>query len=66
MNVNLVPGDLYVPKGEVPCDSIIVDGELFVDEASLTGENVPIAKFKILQSSDLGKSEHWIFEGSTI
>ena len=37
MNVHLVPGDLYVPKGEVPCDSIIVEGELFVDEASLTG-----------------------------
>ena len=30
-NTELVPGDLYKPRGEVPCDSIIVKGELFVD-----------------------------------
>lgn len=30
-NIDLVPGDLYVPAGEVPCDSVIVQGELFVD-----------------------------------
>lgn len=30
-NVDLVPGDLYQPNGEIPCDSIIVQGELFVD-----------------------------------
>lgn len=46
-NTDLVPGDLYQPKGEVPCDSIIVNGELFVDEASLTGENVPISKLRL-------------------
>jgi cation-transporting P-type ATPase 13A2 len=52
INTDLVPGDLYVPKGEVPCDSIIVNGELFVNEASLTGENVPIAKFKVANAEN--------------
>ena len=36
-NVDLVPGDLYVPQTQAPCDSVIVKGELFVDEAGLTG-----------------------------
>ena len=31
VNTELVRGDLYEPKGEVPCDSIIVAGELFVN-----------------------------------
>lgn len=47
MNVDLVCGDLYVPHGEIPCDSIILAGDLFMDEASLTGETVPIPKFKL-------------------
>lgn len=46
-NIDLVPGDLYVPGEETPCDSIILQGELFVDEAGLTGENVPIGKFRL-------------------
>ena len=25
-NFDLVPGDLFIPQGEVPCDSIIVYG----------------------------------------
>lgn len=30
-NVDLVCGDIYVPGNEIPCDSIIMNGELFVD-----------------------------------
>ena len=30
-NVDLVCGDLYVPNGEIPCDSILLAGELFID-----------------------------------
>jgi cation-transporting P-type ATPase 13A2 len=65
-NIDLVPGDLYQLKGEVPCDSLIVQGELFVDEASLTGENVPIAKFRLSRKEDVNKSEHWVYEGSRV
>lgn len=40
----LVPGDVFEPKGVMPCDSILVQGELYLNEASLTGESVPIGK----------------------
>jgi P-type E1-E2 ATPase len=36
-NTELVPGDLFVPSQEIPCDAIVVRGDLFVDEVSLTG-----------------------------
>lgn len=50
----------------MPCDSIIVKGELFVDEVSLTGENIPIAKFKLNDNSKMIDATHWIFEGSRV
>jgi magnesium-transporting ATPase (P-type) len=30
-NTELVPGDLFIPSLEIPCDSIVVRGDLFVD-----------------------------------
>jgi magnesium-transporting ATPase (P-type) len=30
-NVDLVCGDIYVPDHEIPCDSILMAGELFID-----------------------------------
>lgn len=44
-NVDLVPGDIIDPEGEVPCDCIVMKGDIYVNEASLTGEDIPIAKF---------------------
>ena len=41
----LVPGDLIDPVGEMCCDCILVHGEIYVNQASLTGESMPIAKF---------------------
>jgi P-type E1-E2 ATPase len=41
----LVPGDLIDPEGEMMCDCILVKGEIYVNEASLTGESMPIGKF---------------------
>jgi cation-transporting P-type ATPase 13A2 len=61
-----VPGDLYEPGEEVPCDSIVVKGDLFVNEVNLTGENVPIAKFRIIEDSKHDDKCHWLFEGSKI
>jgi magnesium-transporting ATPase (P-type) len=29
--VDLVCGDIYVPDHEIPCDSILIEGELFID-----------------------------------
>ena len=44
----------------------MVRGELFVDEASLTGENVPIAKQSLVDQRQVLDSSHWIFEGSQL
>ena len=33
----LVPGDIFVPEGTIPCDCLLVDGELYLNESSLTG-----------------------------
>ena len=30
-NTDIVPGDIYEPSEEIPCDSIVVRGEMFVD-----------------------------------
>ena len=40
----LVPGDIIVPEGEIVCDCVLVKDEVYVNEASLTGENIPIGK----------------------
>lgn len=64
--MDIVPGDLYEPNGEIPCDSIVLRGELFVDEVNLTGENVPIAKFSLITDTAHNDKSHWLFEGSTV
>lgn len=43
-SVELVPGDLIIPDGEIMCDCILVRDEVYVNEASLTGESLPIGK----------------------
>jgi len=65
-NTNLVPGDLFVPSQELPCDAIVVRGDLFVDEVSLTGETVPIAKFTASDPTKVNDKSYWLFEGSKL
>ena len=45
-STELLPGDIVkVPQGKVlPCDMILVKGEVVVDESVLTGESVPVIK----------------------
>ncbi|KAJ2083021.1 hypothetical protein H4R24_001137 [Coemansia sp. RSA 988] len=47
--IDLVPGDTFrVSVGmHVPCDAVILGGNIVVDESSLTGEPLPIRKFPI-------------------
>mgnify|MGYP002079953087 FL=1 len=45
----LVPGDLIDPAEEIMCDCIVVKGEIYVNEASLTGESMPIGKFPAIK-----------------
>ncbi len=42
----LTVGDTVIvkPGASVPCDGTVIDGESFIDEASLTGESIPVGK----------------------
>lgn len=66
----LVPGDIIsLQAGEVvPADSrIIVARNLEVDESSLTGESIPVAKnVRPCQSAMLDERTSMLFEGTTI
>lgn len=48
-NHDLVPGDIVVPvkNEEVSYDGILMAGEIYVNEASLTGESIPVGKFPV-------------------
>lgn len=66
-STELVPGDVYIPKPcreGLPCDSIIIKGELYLNEASLTGENVPIGKTPPMSFKDTETHNCWLNEGS--
>jgi cation-transporting P-type ATPase 13A2 len=70
----LVPGDIFILDRNMiaPCDSILVSGEILVNESSLTGESLPIPKTSIqdLPPNDIffyktGKSSI-LYEGTQI
>ncbi|KAK9762721.1 hypothetical protein K7432_011280 [Basidiobolus ranarum] len=48
-STDLVTGDVFeVQSGHcVPCDAVILSGEVIVNESSLTGEAMPVRKFPI-------------------
>lgn len=64
----LVPGDIYVPDEhkEIPADCIVGCGDIYVNEANLTGQSFPIGKFKIEDLSNINNSNIWIYEGSKV
>ena len=66
MNSDLVPGDVYIPEGEVQCDALILKGDAFMNEANLTGESYPIAKFPLKSESSIYESFPWLYEGSIV
>jgi magnesium-transporting ATPase (P-type) len=61
-----LPGDLYVPDREIPCDSIVVARDLFVNEVGFTGENIPVGKFELADQTKVFEGQHWVYEGSAV
>jgi len=47
---NIVPGDIIVITNQMrlPCDAILIAGEVLVDEAVLTGESIPVPKSAVI------------------
>ena len=63
---DLVPGDVIEPADEMPCDCLLVVGNVFVNEANLTGESIPIGKFPINFVKETQDENRWLYEGSKI
>jgi cation-transporting P-type ATPase 13A2 len=65
-NHDLVPGDIYQVGKEIPCDSVLIEGDVLVNEANFTGENLPILKHKLDKIAQFDSPSHWVFEGSEL
>ncbi len=67
----IVPGDVVVlsPGGNLPGDCLILESQdLFVDEATLTGETYPVAKTKatLPPETPLGQRTNTLFMGTHV
>ncbi|DAZ98290.1 TPA: hypothetical protein N0F65_008876 [Lagenidium giganteum] len=69
----LVPGDLVrvVENWVLPCDLVLIKGNVLCDESSLTGESMPVQKFPIPTNShevydpdDHSGKKHTLFAGA--
>ncbi|KAI0980351.1 hypothetical protein GJ496_005412 [Pomphorhynchus laevis] len=72
----LVPGDVIIVSGQtsMPCDAVLLDGNVLMDESKLTGESVPVTKTSI--TSDVFSNEtifdttehyrHVLFSGTSV
>jgi Ca2+-transporting ATPase len=69
---DLVVGDfvLLQPGDKVPADGLIINGELRVDQASLTGESFEVNKSAIPAEAPRPASDlhdpHWLFRGAVV
>lgn len=54
-SADLIPGDVFEVEENtlVPCDSVILEGTVVVNESSLTGEAMPIRKFAIANDDNV-------------
>eukprot|EP00300_Choanocystis_sp_HF-7_P024223 c25631_g1_i1.p1 GENE.c25631_g1_i1~~c25631_g1_i1.p1 ORF type:complete len:1297 (+),score=301.51 c25631_g1_i1:36-3926(+) len=70
--VDLVPGDVVVLKtsGPVFCDLALLQGDVLVDESSLTGESMPVAKAPLISLDEAYSAKKHkkatVFAGTTI
>jgi cation-transporting ATPase 13A3/4/5 len=64
-SIELVPGDIIELENNIkmPCDCILLDNEVLVDEQTLTGESVPVQKLPIKDSL---LKKNILFDGTKI
>ena len=54
----------------IPCDCILLSGELMMNEASLTGESIPVPKYPLEKNLNIFKfsedKRNCLFEGTRV
>ena len=72
-STELVPGDIFELQEEgmaMPCDCLLIQGTVIINEAMLTGESTPIIKSQIPQIKDHFKydedKKYFLFAGTKI
>ena len=72
---NLVPGDLFeIPEDglAMPCDAILIDGSVIINESMLTGESTPVIKVRmpgtmnIFNTEESDSKKYILFGGTKI
>ena len=72
-STELVPGDLFeIPEDglALPCDAILIDGSVIINESMLTGESTPVIKVRMPQTDNIfntkeSDSDKYILFGGT-
>ena len=71
----LVPGDIFILPEDglaMPCDAILINGQVIMNEAILTGESTPVIKYNMTYSDDIYNTnnsnydQYMLFAGTKI
>ena len=74
-STELVPGDLFeIPEDglALPCDAILIDGSVIINESMLTGESTPVIKFRmpgtdnIFNTKEADSDKYILFGGTKV
>ena len=74
-STELVPGDLFeIPEDglALPCDAILIDGSIIINESMLTGESTPVIKVRmpgtenIFNTKESDSDKYILFGGTKI
>lgn len=68
-STELVPGDVFEvnPNQKLPCDAVVAEGQLLIDESALTGESVPMHKTQVPNNAALFSEKekaHILYSGT--
>jgi cation-transporting ATPase 13A3/4/5 len=52
----------------LPCDALLLSGEVLLNECSITGESIPVPKFQIDSTKELyfKKERNYLYEGTVV
>jgi predicted P-type ATPase len=68
-STELLPGDVFEVNAneKLPCDAIVAEGQLLIDESALTGESVPMHKTQVPKNASLFSDKekgHILYSGT--